>query len=297
MNKTVEISLNSILKNKLSDYNQLAKLRLTISVVLSAVLGFIIAANSETNFYQIIPLSIGGFFLVASSNSLNQVIEKEFDKLMLRTQNRPVAQNRITIQEALVFSIITGVLGVWLLGFYLNKISAILGLSSLAIYAFVYTPLKRYSRVSVLIGAIPGAIPPLLGWASATGELSYGAWALFFIQFFWQFPHFWSIAWILNEDYNRAGYNLLPDNKGITNLSVNYIRTTTIIMVICSSLPYFLNITGLLSLAISLSIGFYMIYYSFILNKNSNISKVKFFMFISILYNILVLLSYSINKI
>ena len=201
------------------DYNQLIKFRLTFTVVLSAVLGFLLAANAQTNYHDLWALAIGGFLVVASSNGLNQIIEKDFDKLMTRTANRPIAQGRMTILEAGIFCAVCGIVGVSILGLFLNTYSALLGFASLMSYAFIYTPLKRVSPIAVLVGAFPGAIPPLLGWVAATGGFSWAALSLFLLQFFWQFPHFWAIAWILDDDYKKAGYRLLPTASGRSKAS------------------------------------------------------------------------------
>jgi protoheme IX farnesyltransferase len=199
---------------RLQDYHQLVKTRLTLSVVISAVLGFWLGAGELTSFTLMWPLAIGGFLVVAASNGLNQVIERNFDKLMVRTNNRPVATGRMGVLEAVLFSLLSGTVGVAILTTYLNPMSGVLGCIALLSYAFVYTPLKRYTPFAVFVGAIPGAIPPLLGWVAATGTIGMGGIVLFMIQFFWQFPHFWSIAWLLDEDYQRAGYRLLPSRNG-----------------------------------------------------------------------------------
>ena len=172
--KTATAILPFSLAAKLQDYHQLAKTRLTVTVVLSAVLGFLIAANGNTNFVDLWALIFGGFLVVASSNGLNQIIEKDFDKLMVRTNNRPVATNRMSVTEAAIFCTISGVLGVFILGQFLNQLSGWLGLFALLSYAFLYTPLKRISPIAVFVGAFPGAIPPLLGWVAATGSFCLG---------------------------------------------------------------------------------------------------------------------------
>ena len=206
-------------------------------------------------------------------------------------------RNEFLFLKHLFFAIITGLIGVFIIGIYLNHLSAFLGILSLGIYAFAYTPLKRFSRISVPIGAIPGAIPPLLGWVAATGEIGIGGIILFFIQFFWQFPHFWSIAWLLDDDYKRAGYKMLPSLVGRDKKSILFIIITTIIMVALSVFPYIFSITGLVSLLLILPAGFYMIYKAIRLYFQSEIGNVKEFMIISIVYNTLVLLAFSLNTI
>ncbi|MFT7592384.1 MAG: protoheme IX farnesyltransferase, partial [bacterium] len=283
--KTATTILPFSLTAKLQDYHQLAKTRLTITVVLSAVFGFLIAANGNTNFVDIWALIFGGFFVVASSNGLNQIIEKDFDKLMVRTNNRPVATNRMSITEAAIFCIITGVAGVFILGRFLNEMSGWLGLIALLSYAFLYTPLKRVSPIAVFVGAFPGAIPPLLGWVAATGILSWGGWALFAIQFIWQFPHFWAIAWVLDDDYKRAGYRLLPSKTGkdkkSTALTIWYIT----LLIPMSVLPYILGLTGWISMIIAIIAGLLFLMQGIKFHKSSTTKEAKRLMFYSIIYN------------
>ncbi len=295
--KTATSILPISLTAKLQDYHQLAKTRLTITVVLSAVFGFLIAANGATNYGDIFALIFGGFFVVASSNGLNQIIEKDFDKLMMRTNNRPVATNRMSIKEAAIFCTISGVLGVFILGQYLNQISGWLGLFALLSYAFLYTPLKRISPIAVFVGAFPGAIPPLLGWVAATGTLSWGGWALFAIQFIWQFPHFWAIAWVLDDDYQRAGYRLLPSKTGkdkkSTALTIWYIA----LLIPLSLVPYLLGITGWVSALIAVAAGLVFLTQGIKFHKSPTTKEAKRLMFYSIIYNPLVLLAFVIDKI
>ncbi|MFT5723097.1 MAG: protoheme IX farnesyltransferase [Bacteroidia bacterium] len=295
--KTATAILPFSIAAKLQDYHQLAKTRLTITVVLSAVFGFLIAANGSTNYVDLWALIFGGFLVVASSNGLNQIIEKDFDKLMVRTNNRPVATKRMSITEAAIFCTISGVLGVFILGRYLNEMSGWLGLIALLSYAFLYTPLKRISPIAVFVGAFPGAIPPLLGWAAATGTLSWGGWAIFAIQFIWQFPHFWAIAWVLDDDYKRAGYRLLPSKTGkdkkSTTLTIWYIA----LLIPLSMIPFLLGLTGWISMVIAIAAGLAFLSQGIKLHKTSTTKEAKKLMFYSIVYNPLVLLAFVIDKI
>ncbi len=281
---------------KLQDYHQLVKTRLTITVVLSAVLGFLIAANGSTNFQDLWALIFGGFLVVASSNGLNQIIEKDFDKLMVRTNNRPVATNRMTITEAAIFSAACGIIGVYILGSFLNGISGWLGVFALLSYAFLYTPLKRISPIAVFVGAFPGAIPPLLGWAAATGTIGWGGWALFAIQFIWQFPHFWAIAWVLDDDYKRAGYRLLPSKVGKDKKSAVFTILYIAVLIPVSALPYLLGITGWVSLIIAIVAGLLFLQQGIKFHKSCTTKDAKRLMFYSIIYNPLVLLAFVLDK-
>ena len=200
-------SISNIIKLKLNDIVELTKFRLSFLVVFSAVMAYLIAIpNSSIEWLNIIFLSLGGFLVTASSNTINQIIEKDIDKLMDRTRNRPLPTGRMKPMEAYLIAGITGATGILILGFIFNPISGLLGALALISYAFIYTPFKKISPTVVFIGAIPGSMPLLIGWTAATGSIGLGGVILFLIQFFWQIPHFWSIAWLLDEDYKKAGY-------------------------------------------------------------------------------------------
>lgn len=212
MNQEVLNQKSNPLMMKLSDYAQLGKMRLASLVVFSAAMAFL-TAPGPVNWVAFLWLIVGGVLTTASANSFNQVIEKDLDKLMDRTAQRPIPGSRMSAQEGLLFGVLTGVAGVFILSWFLNPASGLLGLLSIILYTIAYTPMKRRSPFAVFIGAIPGAIPPLLGWVAATNQFGMGAWLLFSIQFLWQFPHFWSIAWVLDEDYKKAGFKMLPTGE------------------------------------------------------------------------------------
>lgn len=285
------------IKAKLQDYSQLIKFRLTFTVVLSSIFGYLIGYSGTLNWTELLALIIGGFLVVASSNGLNQIIEKDFDILMTRTENRPLAQNRMSVLEAAIFCSITGIVGVYLLGHYLNLYAAILGVGSLISYAFVYTPLKRVSSIAVYIGAIPGAIPPLLGWVAATGRFSAAAGILFLIQFVWQFPHFWAIAWVLDDDYNKAGYRLLPLKSGRSKSTALIVLISSALLIPISVLPYLIGMSGMLSLILLVLGSVALTYMAIKLYKSLSIKDAKTLMFASILYNPFVLVVLLIDKI
>jgi protoheme IX farnesyltransferase len=285
------------LKAKLQDYSQLIKFRLTFTVVLSSIFGYLIGYTGELNWTELVALIIGGFLVVASSNGLNQIVEKDFDILMTRTENRPLAQRRMALLEAAIFCVITGTVGIYLLGHYLNTYAAILGIGSLISYAFIYTPLKRVSSIAVYIGAVPGAIPPLLGWVAATGRFSAAAGILFLIQFVWQFPHFWAIAWVLDDDYKKAGYRLLPLRSGKSKKTAMVILISTILLIPISVLPYLINMSGVLSVTLLLGGSLALMYMAIKLYTSLSIKDAKSLMFASILYNPFVLVVLLIDKI
>lgn len=227
---------------KLKSYAALFKLKITIFVVISAIFGYFIGATN-ISFVSISMLTIGGFFITCSANAFNQIIERNHDLLMERTKNRPLPQQKLSVNEALIVSFLLGISGVLILGLMLNPLSGILGLLAIFMYVAVYTPMKRVSTFGVFVGAFPGAFPPMLGWVAATGSFSLEAGILFFIQFVWQFPHFWAIAWRLHKDYNQAGFKMLPFNAK-NKTSAVIILLSSLSLFACSFLPEFFGITG-----------------------------------------------------
>ena len=243
MSDTLNIKQSSLFSQTLI----LIKYRLSISVVLSSVCSYLIAFDvfSLTTFLILI---IGGFFVVGSSNGFNQIIERRRDSLMIRTSSRPLPSGVMTVNQALVICSLLGLSGLSML-YIINFRTAIFGLISMIIYLALYTPLKPITPLSVFFGAIPGAIPFMLGWVAVTDRFSIETGILFMIQFFWQFPHFWAIGWVSHEDYTNAGFKMLPTGKR-DNATAFQIVFYTIWMIIVSTLPYF-SFTG------KLSIGFY----------------------------------------
>lgn len=198
---------------RLGDYAMLVKMRLSLVVVISSVLGYLISANGIINYSHMALLVTGGLFVTFAANSLNQVLEKDYDILMTRTANRPVATGRMKPSEAVLFAGLACLAGVLMLG-AIHPLAALLGMISMILYAFIYTPLKRYSTVAVAVGAVPGALPVMIGSVAVDGRITLMALCLFVIQFLWQFPHFWSIGFLGFEDYKKAGYRLLPEADG-----------------------------------------------------------------------------------
>src|SRR5580765_4569268 len=206
--------------SKIRDYLKLIKLSLSIMVVFSSVLAYLlvpgIGSKYENPLKMTILLAISGLLVTGSANAIYQAVEKNTDAMMKRTSDRPVAAGRMSVTEAWVFAIVAGAVGIFILGYYFNWTSAGLAALSLFLYAFIYTPLKKVNAVAVLVGAFPGALPCLIGWAAGDETLGAGGWVLFGLQFLWQFPHFWAIAWIAHQDYTTAGFKLLPAEKGPT---------------------------------------------------------------------------------
>ena len=289
------ITTSPSLRAKLNDYSQLFKLRLTSLVVFSTVVAFAISADASTNWWLFIPLLVGGFLTVASANSLNQVIERRTDRLMTRTLNRPVATNRMSVREAVLASVISGIGGVVLLGLFLNQLSALLALAGLLVYAFMYTPLKQVNGISVWVGAVAGAIPPLVGIAAASGSISAFGWTLFIIQFFWQFPHFYAIAWLLDDDYKRAGLKLMPIGGKKDKASAWQIMILSIALIPCALVPAYYGVTTWISAAIVALAGLYMVWKAQKLFKTLGDPEAKKLMFASFMYLPAVLIVYLIE--
>jgi protoheme IX farnesyltransferase len=204
-------SLNTPFKLMLKDFFELTKARLAISVVFSSLAGYLIAADSY-DFYIVLFLVIGGYCMVGASNSFNQIIEKDLDALMDITKNRPIPTGRVSVSIAFIISVLLTLIGIIIL-YKINPKTALFGAISIFIYTCLYTPLKTITPLSVFVGAFPGAIPFMLGWVAATNNFGIEAGALFTIQFFWQFPHFWALGWMLDDDYKKAGINMLPSKK------------------------------------------------------------------------------------
>ena len=277
---------------------EITKFRLTLSVVFSSFISYLLGA-AEVNYIQLFYLILGGILIVSSSNIFNQIIERDLDKLMKRTQNRPLPKNKITTRTALFLAISSSVIG--LIFMYLINIKvAILAALSIFLYTAVYTPMKLISPFSVFIGAIPGAFPFMIGWVAATNHIGIEALTLFLMQFFWQFPHFWSIGWSQNSDYEKAGFKMLPTGKKDKSTSAQ-ILFYSIWAVLISIVPYF-GITGELKLSIIgvlavIILGSFLIYKSYILfldGKNENAKKL---MLTSVIYLTFIQLTFLFDKI
>ena len=273
-------------------------------VVFSTVVCFLIAPN-ELHFVRhkllsVLLLFVGGMLITGSANAINQIIEKNTDALMKRTANRPVASGRMTAKEATIFALIAGAIGVYILFNWFNWQSAAVGLFSLFLYGFVYTPLKKINSIAVLVGAIPGALPCLIGWVAAYGDsqiMWVGAWVLFGIQFFWQFPHFWAIAWLAHADYTTAGFKLLPGDKGPTKFTALQTVIYSVLMIPFGLLPHYIGITGLVSVWVLLACNLWMVYVSIMLFIKMDLPSARKVMFSSYFYLMIVLLALFVDKV
>ncbi len=281
---------------KLKDYGQLLKLRLASLVVFSAVVTYFMAAENPS-WIQALLLTLGGFLVTGSSNAFNQIIEKELDKKMDRTQQRPLPQDRLSESEALVFSSLIGLLGIWILWHFMNPLSGILGIAALLSYVVVYTPLKRITPFAVFVGAFPGAIPPMLGWVAATGVMSVEAVVVFLIQFMWQFPHFWALAWMLDDDYKKAGFQMLPSITGRSKTSAFQVMVYTAGLIPIGLLPYFFQMAGPVSAVITTLCGVYFMVKAIKLHQTLEISDARKLLYASFVYLPVVQLALLFDKI
>ncbi len=272
--------------SKWSDYAQFIKLRLASLVVLSAAIGFVIGSH-QVNWGKMLMLVIGGFLVTGASNGFNQIIERNLDKLMIRTQNRPLPQERMGVNESFILASLMGISGVAVLWLFMNPLSGILGLLALILYTSVYTPLKRVTPFAVFVGALPGAIPPMLGHVASTsgfGEIQFQAWILFVIQFMWQFPHFWAIAWVSDEDYKRAGFRMLPSLGGRDKSSAFQVLVYTLFLLPVSLLPVLFSMSGSISAIVILICGLFFSFQAHTLYKECTVEAARKLMFGSFIY-------------
>lgn len=281
----------------LNDFKQLTKFGLSLSVVFSSVAGYLLAVNT-VEYKTLMLLAFGGYCMVGASNAFNQIIEREPDALMKRTKNRPVPTGRISVNAAMTIAVILTIIGILIL-YSINAKTALFGAISIFLYTSAYTPLKPITPLSVFVGAIPGAIPFMLGWVAATGEFGIEAGMLFMIQFFWQFPHFWAIGWLQFDEYKKAGFNLMPTgekNKKATKLIIIY----TIFMLLVSVFPV-LRLSGDLyllpiSAIVIFLLGAVMLFYGIKLHKEQTDIMARKLMLSSVLYITLIQIIFVIDK-
>ncbi len=249
------------ISQQLSDFAALVKFRLTATVVLSSVLAYLVAlGGAGINWWAVLVLTSGGFLTTAAANVLNEILEKDYDRMMLRTSRRPLAEGRLSTSDALLIAGFSSIGGITLLALF-NPWTAFLGMVSLISYAFVYTPLKRVGPVAVLVGAIPGALPALIGCAAAEQGITLLGLTLFAIQFFWQLPHFYAIGYLGFEDYQRAGFRLVPEQDGqvdVEKLGRDSVLAAALLLPLAVA-PYFLGATNLwASVFVVLLSGFFL---------------------------------------
>ncbi len=285
------------MKQTLTNYAQLMKFTLSFTVVFTCVICYMLAPKVMTyDWSMILLLTFAGLCITGSANAINQAVEKDTDAQMKRTANRPVASGRMSQQTAYTFAIITGVLGVAIMWKYFNFSSALLSAFSLFLYAFIYTPLKKINSIAVLVGAFPGALPCLIGWVAGNDDFAYAGWALFLIQFIWQFPHFWAIAWVTHADYSRVGFKLLPAKEGPTRFTAIQCIMYAVLMIPIGFLPYYLNLTGQVSMWILLVANIFMVVQCIRLYQNMGVPAARRVMFSSYIYLPIVYLALLADK-
>jgi heme o synthase len=307
-----ESSLDLSLKAKVKDYMQLVKFTLSFTVVFSCVICYLLAPTVvEFSWKMIGILFVAGMLVTGSANAINQAVEKDTDAQMKRTGKRPVAAGRMSQAEAYTFAMIAGLIGVAMMGWFFNIDAALLSLFSLFLYAYIYTPLKKVNSIAVLVGAFPGALPCLIGWVAGTGVINpfatvstptgeisnMAGWSLFAIQFLWQFPHFWAIAWVAHQDYSRVGFKLLPSDKGPTKFTALQAVMYSVLMIPVGLLPFYFGLTGTVSMWIVLFANIFMIVQSVRLYSEMSVKAARRVMFSSYIYLPIVLLALLSDKI
>jgi protoheme IX farnesyltransferase len=287
----------STLSLKLKDYYLLTKFTLSFTVVFSSVVCYLLVPSVDFDFISVLLLFVGGMLVTGAANAINQITEKDTDALMNRTSSRPVASGRMSVDEASSFAVVAAISGTFLIGLYFNWTAAGISLFSLFLYGFIYTPLKKVHSIAVLVGAIPGALPCLIGWAAGDPSLGIGGWILFTLQFFWQFPHFWAIAWVSHEDYGRAGFKLLPSAGGPTKYAAIQAILYSVLLIPIGILPYAFEMSGMISMFIVSIANLLMLWQCVRLFKEMDVKAARRVMFGSYIYLPVVLLSLLANKI
>lgn len=282
----VHIQSQQATYSKFTGYLKLTKFRLGALVVFSAVITYFTVCQS-INWYQVLALCVGGILVTSAANGFNQIIEKDLDKLMDRTKDRPMPTGALNVGEAFVFCTLMGIGGTVLLWVYTNPLCGILGFVSILLYAIVYTPLKRITPFSVFVGAFPGALPTLIGGVAATegfGQITFFSLLLFLIQFVWQFPHFWSLAWFNNDDYEKADFHLLPSSGGKDDFSKFQVLLYTVFLLFVSILPFVFRFVGPLSTIACILCGLAMLMQAYNFYRLATNEHARKLFFITLVY-------------
>lgn len=285
----------NIFAQKFRAYFDLTKFRLSSTVVFSSAIGFTLASDKIV-WSKLILFSIAAFATTAAANIINQIIERNLDKLMTRTENRPLPSGRLSVKEAAVFGWIMAAVAMYILFYEFNYKAGLLALLSMILYGFVYTPLKRVGVIAVAVGALPGAFPPMIGWVAAVSHFGLEPGILFAIQFFWQFPHFWAIAWVLNDDYTKAGFKLLPSSGGQNLYSAIQIMIYTLFLLPLCWVPFYLGMTGINSAVIAMVFGVLFLAQTFHLMRKVDRKAALQLMFGSFIYLPVVQIAYLLDK-
>lgn len=294
---TEKFHVSTFLALKLKSYYELIKFRLSFLVAFSSGFGYILGSHGMLDWGKFIAFCLGGFLVSGGAITINQILEKEYDKVMKRTMGRPLPTNRVSKLEATIFAVVLLFHGFLMLFITTNILTVLISVFSMLMYCFVYTPLKRVGPIAVFVGAIPGALPPLLGWVGATGHISYEALIIFGIQFIWQFPHFWAIAWLADEDYRKAGFKLLPaKGKKDMRTAIN-IMIYTLFLLPLGLLPAWFGVAGINSAIIATVCGVLFLAQTFSLMRDNSRKSALRIMYGSFLYLPIVQIAYLVDKI
>lgn len=288
---------NTVAGEYLKVFAELFKFRLSLLVSFSSAFGYSLAVQGPIVWPQLLMLAFGGFLVAGAAGTINQVLERDYDRLMKRTMNRPLPTGRVSVQEAIFIAAISLLIGLTLLNIFTNTLTTALSALSFLLYAFVYTPLKRVGPIAVLVGAIPGALPPLLGWTAAIGAITPEALILFGIQFIWQFPHFWAIAWVADDDYKKAGFNLLPMGGQKDLKTAIQIMSYTLFLLPLGLLPTKLGITGMNAALVATICGVLFLFQTFSLMKDCSQKSALRLMFGSFIYLPVVQIAFLLDKV
>lgn len=294
--ETIEVRQPSLLMARGRDYLQLMKLNLSFMVVFSSVVGYLMAPGVSFAWREVLLLFTGGMLVTSGANIINQILERYSDRLMKRTANRPLPDNRMGTTEAWILVFISAALGCGLLVYFFNWQSGALSLLSMLLYGFAYTPLKKISPIATFVGAIPGALPPLIGWVAATGSLGLNGWILFLIQFFWQFPHFWAIAWVGYDDYIKAGIRMLPSRDGKTRFTGLQCMFYSLVLIPLAAFPRAVDMSGNVGMWVSMFCGVLYFAASFVFYRKNDHASARRVMFASFIYLPTVLLALLFDK-
>ncbi len=295
--ETLDATKSTAIAAKVRDYAQLLKPNLSLLVVFSSVIGYLLSPQGSFNLPDLLALFAAGILVTGSANTINQILERHSDALMKRTKTRPLPDGRMQTGEAWAVAVISGLAGLAIITLQFNPLAGALSFLSLLLYAFAYTPLKKVHPIAVAVGAVPGALPPLIGWVAATGSIGWGGTALFLIQFFWQFPHFWAIGFLGFDEYEKAGIRLLPSRAGKTRFTGLQCIVYSLALFPLAVLPRILGVVGDWGMLVALLAAVYMVNASVVFYLRNDAPSAKKTMFASLIYLPLVLLAFLFDKI
>ncbi|MBK6931149.1 MAG: protoheme IX farnesyltransferase [Saprospirales bacterium] len=296
-NAAQQITTWGSITQAITDFGLLVKFKLTLMVLFSALISYAIAGGGQVTAFGMTVLAMGGFLVTGAANTLNQVLERDYDRLMTRTANRPVAAGRMSVSTAVLWAGMMALFGITLLSLF-NPLTGFLGMLSLISYAFIYTPLKRSTPLAVVVGAVPGALPLVIGCTAFDGVMTTTAWMLFTIQFLWQFPHFWAVAWLADEDYKKAGFYMLPSRNGEQNETTGLLSFFfCLLMIVNAGIGYWTGFSGAFASVVLAGINAYFAFRSWQLYRECSRGAARRQMFASFLHLPLSLMVILLDKI